>query len=125
MSCAFRFSGLSPDQLLTTPAGNSGIAYGSIVTLILATRYFDIIRWAFKLSWMTLAVTITAEIAGKLVINSGLASQLRPRRYYTLSRDTVDGIVGDVHELANFFIIEGQRILFAENVGVSAAVSDH
>ncbi|KAJ3493145.1 hypothetical protein NLG97_g4920 [Lecanicillium saksenae] len=100
---------------------NSAIAYASIVTLILATRYFDIIRWAFKLSWMTLAVTITAEAAGKLVLGSGLATQIRPRRYYTISRDTVDGVVGDAHELANFFVIEGQRILFAENIGVSAA----
>ncbi|KAJ4164633.1 hypothetical protein LMH87_006296 [Akanthomyces muscarius] len=99
---------------------NSAIAYGSIVTFILAARYFDIIRWAFKLSWMTLAVTISAEVAGKLVLNNGITSQLRPRRYYTIHRDTVDGIIGDVHELANFFIIEGQRILFAENIGVSA-----
>ncbi|TQV98811.1 hypothetical protein V2A60_007491 [Cordyceps javanica] len=100
---------------------NSAIAYGSIVTFILATRYLDIIRWAFKLSWMTLAVTVTAEAAGKLVLNSGIASQLRPRRYYTIHRDTVEGLIGDVHELANFFVIEGQRILFAENIGVSAA----
>ncbi|ATY64392.1 Reticulon [Cordyceps militaris] len=99
---------------------NSAIAYGSIVTFILAARYLDIIRWAFKLSWMTLAVTISAETAGKLVLNSGITSQLRPRRYYTIHRDTVQGLIGEVHELANFFIIEGQRILFAENIGVSA-----
>ncbi|KAM0743058.1 hypothetical protein ACQRIT_003235 [Beauveria bassiana] len=100
---------------------NSAIAYGSIVTFILATRFFDIIRWAIKLSWMTLAVTITAEAVGKLVLNSGITSQLRPRRYYTIHRDTVEGFVGDVHELANFFIIEGQRILYTENIAVSAA----
>jgi len=29
--------------------------------------------------------------------------------------------LGDVHELINFFVIESQRIVFAENVGVSAA----
>ncbi len=71
---------------------------------------------------MTLAVTITAEVAGKLVLNNGITSQLRPRRYYTIHRDTVEGLIGDVHELANFFVIEGQRILFAENIGVSAVV---
>lgn len=111
-----------PNRCRLFLAGNSAIAYGSIVTFILAARYFDIIRWAFKLSWMTLAVTISAEVAGKLVLSNGITSQLRPRRYYTIHRDTVDGIIGDVHELANFFIIEGQRILFAENIGVSAIV---
>lgn len=99
----------------------SGIAYASIVTLIVAARYLDVIRWSFKLSWMALAVTVAAEAAGKLVLNNGLASQLRPRRYYTVSRETLDNLIGDVHELLNFFVIEAQRILFAENIFVSAA----
>lgn len=101
--------------------GASGIAYASIITAIIAARYLDVIRWAFKLSWMALAVTVAAETAGKLVLKNGLASQLRPRRYYTISRETFDNIVGDVHELVNFFVIEAQRILFAENVFASAA----
>jgi hypothetical protein len=32
-------------------------------------------------------------------------------------------MIGDVHELVNFFVIEAQRILFAENVYASGAVS--
>lgn len=99
----------------------SGIAYASIIATIVAARYLDVIRWAFKLSWMALAVTVAAETAGKLVLNNGLASQLRPRRYYTIPRETLDSLIGDVHELLNFFVIEAQRILFAENVFASAA----
>ncbi|ODA76308.1 hypothetical protein RJ55_08153 [Drechmeria coniospora] len=101
----------------------SAIAYASIVSLIFAARYLDVIRWALKLSWMTLAVTISAEAAGKLVLNHGLATQMRPRRYYTVSRATLDRIIGDAHELVNFFIIEGQRILFAENIATSSAAA--
>lgn len=71
---------------------------------------------------MVLAVTVAAETAGKLVLNNGLASQLRPRRYYTIPRETLDSFIGDVHELLNFFVIEAQRIVFAENILVSAAV---
>ncbi|KJZ77962.1 hypothetical protein HIM_02599 [Hirsutella minnesotensis 3608] len=100
----------------------SAIAYASIVTSIFVARYFDVIRYAFKLSWMALAVTVSAEAAGKLVLNHGLATQMRPRRYYTVSRATIDNMIGDVHELVNFFVIETQRILFAENVGASALV---
>jgi hypothetical protein len=40
-----------------------------------------------------------------------------------VSRETLDALIGDVHELINFFVIEAQRILFAENIGVSAGVS--
>jgi hypothetical protein len=72
---------------------------------------------------MTLGVTVAAEIVGKLIFSQGLASQMRPRKYYTMPRETLDSMIGDVHELFNFFIIESQRIVFAENVFASAAVS--
>lgn len=101
----------------------SAIAYASIVTFIFAVRYLDVLRWGLKLSWMVLGITVAAEAAGKMVLNNGLATQFRPRRYYTIPRETLDAMIGDVHELINFFVIEAQRILFAENVPVSAATA--
>lgn len=105
------------------PAGASGIAYVTIVSLILAARYLDVVRWGFKLTWMALGTTVAAEIAGKTLLNNGIASQLRPKKYYQISRETVDTLIGDVHELANFFFLEGQKILYAENIYASTAVS--
>lgn len=102
--------------------GASAIAYFSVVTTIFAVRYLDTLRYGFKATWMALGIVISAEVAGKLVMNTSIASQLRPRRYYTIPRDTFDAIFGDVHELANFLVIESQRILFAENIGASATV---
>ncbi|KAG6035546.1 hypothetical protein E4U41_006038 [Claviceps citrina] len=99
----------------------SAIAYVAIVSFIFVARYLDLIRWAFKLSSMALSVTVAAEVAGKAVLSHGLATQMRPRRYHTISRATVDKFIGDVHELINFFVIEAQRILFVENIGASAA----
>jgi hypothetical protein len=98
----------------------SAIAYASIVSFIFAARYLDLIRYAFKLTWVALGVTVAAEGTGKLILNNGLASQMRPRRYYTFPRETLDSLIGDVHELINFFVIEAQRILFAENLAASA-----
>ncbi|KAH8681373.1 Reticulon-domain-containing protein [Xylariales sp. PMI_506] len=98
----------------------SGIAYASVVGALFAVRYLDVLRYAFKLTWMALGVTVLAEIAGKTILSNGLASQLRPRKYYTISRETLDAMIGDVHELVNFFVIEAQRIFFAENVWASA-----
>ncbi|KAH8884749.1 hypothetical protein GQ53DRAFT_829434 [Thozetella sp. PMI_491] len=101
----------------------SAIAYVSIVSSIFLVRYLDVLRWGFKLTWMVLGITVAAEVAGKTLLNSGLASQLRPRQYYTVPRATLDALLGDVHELINFFVIESQRILFAENVWASIAVA--
>ncbi|KOS18268.1 Reticulon-like protein 1 [Escovopsis weberi] len=101
--------------------GESAIAYASIVTAIIATHYLPLVRWAIKLSWMSLALTIAAEVAGKTIIGNGLASQFRPRSYHTLSKQTVDTITTDVHELINFFAIEAQRIFYVESVGASSA----
>ncbi len=72
---------------------------------------------------MTLGVAVAAEVLGNLVLGQGLSSQLRPKRYFTVSKSTLDSVIGDVHELINFFVIEFQRILFAENVFVTVAVS--
>ncbi|KAK0382161.1 hypothetical protein CPAR01_04902 [Colletotrichum paranaense] len=99
----------------------SAIAYSSIVALIFAARYLDVLRYSLKLTWMVLGTTVLAEVAGKLVLNNGLATQLRPRRYHVIPRETLDAAIGDVHELINFFVIEAQRIVFAENIGASAA----
>ncbi|KAI3328336.1 Reticulon-domain-containing protein [Ustulina deusta] len=101
----------------------SAIAYAGVVTLIFAVRYLDIIRYFFKLTYMALAITVLAEVTGKAILGHGLASQLRPRKYYTISRETLDGAIGDIHELVNFFVIEAQRILFAENVPASVAAA--
>ena len=101
----------------------SSIAFLSILSFIFVARYFDILRYAFKLTWMTLGVTVAAEIAGKIVLGQGLSSKFRPKKYFTISKETLDSLLGDVHELVNFFVIESQRILFAENVFTSVAVS--
>ncbi|KAI0013092.1 Reticulon-domain-containing protein [Xylariaceae sp. FL0662B] len=101
----------------------SSIAYVSIVSLIFLARYLDVIRYTFKLTWMALGITVLAEGVGKAVIGSGLATQLRPRKYYTVPRETLDAMIGDIHELINFFVIEVQRVLFAENLGASAAAA--
>jgi hypothetical protein len=100
----------------------TGIAFASVVVFIFAVRYLDILRYAFKLTWMTLGVTVLAEAVGKTLLGTGLTSQFRPRKYYTIPKDTLNSIVSDIHELINFFVIESQRIVFAENVFASAAV---
>ena len=67
-------------------------------------------------------VAAAAEVAGKLVLSRGLTSSFRPRKYYTIPKETLEASLEDVEQLINFFVIEFQRILFAENVIVTIAV---
>jgi hypothetical protein len=71
---------------------------------------------------VTLGITVLAEASGKFLLGKGLATQFRPRKYYTVPKETLNSLIGDVHELINFFVIEAQRIVFAENVFASGAV---
>jgi hypothetical protein len=100
----------------------SGITYLSTVLFIFAARYLDILRYTFKATYMILAITVLAEAVGKAVLSHGLTSQIRPRKYYTISKQTLNSFIGDAAELINFFIIEAQQILFAENLFVSTVV---
>lgn len=70
---------------------------------------------------MALGVTVAAEVVGRALFNAGFTSQIRPRKYYTLPKSTLDAMTGDLDELINFFVIESQRLLFAENVLASGA----
>ena len=67
-------------------------------------------------------VTALAEIAGKIIVGTGVAASFRPRRYYRVPKETLETFLDDVEQLINFFVIEFQRILFAENVPATVAV---
>ncbi|KAL5348444.1 hypothetical protein ACLOAV_006927 [Pseudogymnoascus australis] len=99
----------------------SALAYASTVIFIFAARYLDLLRYGLKLTWMALGVTVAAEVVGRALFNAGFTSQIRPRKYYTLPKSTLDAMTGDLDELINFFVIESQRLLFAENVLASGA----
>ncbi|KAM0798004.1 Reticulon-domain-containing protein [Usnea florida] len=92
------------------------LSFISVVLFIFAARYLPALRWSFKVLWMVLGITASAEIAGKLVLSQGLASSFRPKKYYTIPREALEASLEDVEQLINFFVIEFQRVLFAENV---------
>jgi hypothetical protein len=101
----------------------SAIALGSIISAIFVGRYVDIYRRILQLTWMALGITVSAEAAGKFLLNKGLATSFRPRQYYTVSRETLESWMGDLTELINFVVIESQRILFVENISASFGVA--
>lgn len=67
-------------------------------------------------------MTAAVEVAGHVVFKQGIASSFRPRRYYTIPKETHEAILEDVSQLVDFFLIEFQRVLFAENVVHTVAV---
>ena len=71
----------------------------------------------------TIPVVALAEVVSKYVMGSGVASSMRPRKYYKIPKESLEASLDDLEQLVNFFVIEFQRILFAENVPVTIAVS--
>lgn len=63
-----------------------------------------------------------AEIGGRVVFSQGLASSFRPRKYYTLPKETLEGFLADLEQLFDFLLLEFQRVLFAENIVHTVAV---
>ncbi|KAI9706134.1 MAG: hypothetical protein M1836_005540 [Candelina mexicana] len=99
----------------------TGISFATSVLFIFLARYFPVLRYVFKgLSWV-LTLTVVAEMVGRAAFKQGLASSFRPRKYYTIPRELLERMLEDVEQLINFFVIEFQRILFAENLLHSAA----
>jgi len=69
------------------------------------------------------AVTAAAEIVGQTVLGGGLTSKVRPKKYFVIQKDSLQRFADDFAELLNFFVIEFQRVLFAENIWVTVGVS--
>jgi Reticulon len=67
-------------------------------------------------------VTALAEIMGKFVMGTGVTASFRPRRYYRVPKETLETFLDDVEQLINFFVIEFQRVLFAENPAATVGV---
>ncbi|KAL3476531.1 Reticulon-domain-containing protein [Aspergillus californicus] len=105
------YSLLSWEQPRATAA-----SFASVVAFIFAARYLPLLRWFFKFLYVVLGFTAAFEIGGKVVLSQGLASSFRPRKYYTIPKETVEAVLEDFEQLVDFILIEFQRVLFAENI---------
>lgn len=47
---------------------------------------------------------------------------MRPIRYYTVPRESLELLFENLHDLTNFFVLELQRVLFVENIFTTIAV---
>ncbi|GAB7331616.1 hypothetical protein MBLNU13_g02986t2 [Cladosporium sp. NU13] len=101
----------------------TAISFASIVSTILIVRFIPVERFVLKAIFTVLGVTSAAELVGRFILGEGIATKMRPRKYYTIPRETLESFTGDVEELINFFVIEFQRILFAENVWATIAAT--
>lgn len=63
------------------------------------------------------------EVAGKPFGGKGIISSMRPNRYHTIPRESIDKLFNEVHDLSNFFILEFQRVVFVENIFATIVVS--
>jgi len=97
----------------------TGIVFASLITLIFASRYLNILRYTLRALYTVLGITAAAEVAGKVTIGNGFATQLRPKQYYTIRKESLERFLDDIEQLINFAVIEFQRIVFVENIWVT------
>lgn len=55
-------------------------------------------------------------------MGTGVAASFRPRKYYRVPKETLETFLDDIEQLINFFVIEFQRVLFAENPAATVGV---
>jgi len=94
----------------------TGFFFLSAISLIFAFRFVNVLRYIFKATYILFAGVAFLETAGKPFGAKGVISSVRPKRYYTIPRDSLDRLYEELHALLNFFVLEFQRILFAENI---------
>jgi hypothetical protein len=94
----------------------TGITFATTIILIFAARYLNILRYTFKGLYLILGVTAAAEIAGKTILGDGIATRMRPKKYFVIPKESLERFLDDAEQLINFFVIEFQRIVFVENV---------
>ncbi|RMJ26942.1 hypothetical protein PHISP_02191 [Aspergillus sp. HF37] len=94
----------------------TAVSFATVVFSIFAARYLPLLRWVFKFLYLSLGFTVAAEVAGRLVLSQGLAGSFRPRKYFTVPREALEATLEDLQQLLDFFLIEFQRVLFAENI---------
>jgi len=97
----------------------TGAVFLSTILSIIAFRYVNVLRYLFKATYMLFAAVSFLEIAGKPLGAKGVVSSFRPRRYYTVPRESLERLFENLHDLANFFLLEFQRVLFVENIAAT------
>ncbi|KAF2840168.1 cell lysis protein-like protein [Patellaria atrata CBS 101060] len=99
----------------------TSISFVASILFIFAARYLPILRWFFRISYLVFGITAAAELAGSLAFGKGLTTQIRPKKYFTIPKESLERFLDDFEQLINFFVIEFQRVVFAENVYVTGA----
>jgi len=97
----------------------TGAVFFSTVLSIIAFRYVNVLRYLFKATYMLFAAVSFLEIAGKPLGAKGVVSSFRPRRYFTVPRQSLERFFENLHDLINFFVLEFQRVLFVENIAAT------
>jgi len=92
------------------------LVFVTVISLIFAFRFVNVLRYVFKATYMLFASVAVLELASKPLGSKGLVSSMRPRRYYTIPRDSLERLFAQLHEISNFFVLEFQRVLFVENI---------
>lgn len=92
----------------------SGVILLTSITAIVSLRLLDIPRLVLRGFWIGLLVSIGLESVGRLALHQPLISQFQTS--FQIQKSTVDVIAREFQSLANYIVVEAQRLLFAKNI---------
>lgn len=116
-----RYHTLLYDLLTWQNPRASAVSLAVLVLPILVGRFVNVLRFVLLGTWTLLSISMSIEFGGRKILGQGdgTAKGLRPRKYYTVTKDMIDPYFEEFHNLLNFGLVEFQRILFVESPKVT------
>jgi len=97
----------------------TAVVWAGVVALIFTTRYLSASQYLLKALFYAFGFSASIEFLGSHLFNQSLVSQMRPKPYFEIPKDSLVRFAGDFCQFINVFVLEFQRVLFAENVWVT------
>jgi hypothetical protein len=72
---------------------------------------------------LTSSVVSVAEFASRSFGPDSLSTRLRPKEYKTVPEETLNATLKDIHDLIQFAVVQGQKILFGQDLDKTFGVS--
>lgn len=80
------------------------------------------ILWKQIANFDTIVVSVT-ELVTKSLSSESMGARLRPRQYKTFPESTLNATLKDVHDFAQYAVVQGQKIVYGQDLEKTFAVS--
>ncbi|KAK5265947.1 hypothetical protein LTR99_004866 [Exophiala xenobiotica] len=91
-------------------------SYVGLMGIIFGAHYLPLTQTILKAAVAILGVVSVAEFASRSFGPDSLSTRLRPKEYKTVPEETLNATLKDIHDLIQFAVVQGQKILFGQDL---------